>query len=148
MAPIRMIDVLNHAKRYHQELRDFFEAEARADHSEEVKTLLRYIGRHEDIMERAIDECRRATEPTVLEDGIPAAVDFSEFLLPNKLDFRPDVTTEEVIAQTLRFEDCLTRCYTELRKNAASEPLRNAIDRLLSLEKQEETRIMRAALEV
>jgi rubrerythrin len=146
MAPRQVIDFLHWAEAYHKRLHDFYEEKEHEALRPEVKALLQYMARHQDILRHVIEEYEKGSSQEVLEAWYKVSPDPKALESVDKTPFRTDMTINEVIDLALDLDRKLIEMYRMLLRDAESESLREVVENLLASEEQEEIRLLRAQL--
>lgn len=146
MAPRQFIDFLTWAEAHHQELRDFYAARAEEASRPEVKTLLQYMTRHEDILRQLIAEYEEGAPDDILEMWFKVSPDLKAVKHPDEIGLRADMSVNEVIDKALELDDSLIEVYKALQREVMTEEVGAAIADLLDQEEREEVKLMRTQL--
>lgn len=146
MAPRQVRDFLHWAEAYHKKLRDFYAEREHEAQRPEVKVLLDYMARHQDILRNVIEEYEEGASKEILEAWYKASPDPKAFKDPDTAGFRADMTTNEVIDLALDLDKSLMDMYRMLIRDAESENLREMLQNLFEEEDREEVRLLRSQL--
>lgn len=146
MPPVRMIDLLDRAREFHELLSVKYADSSGHARRAEVKVLLEFISRHELALAQAMRDYAQGASKAVLESYFEFPPDFRHLFATDSPRISPDATFDEVVGIALRFDEALMTAYRECRREAASADLRAALEALLKMEQREELRIMRATL--
>lgn len=146
MAPRQVIDFLHWAEAYHKRLHDFYAGREHEAARPEVRALLDYMARHQDIVRHVIEEYEKGASQDVLESWYKVSPDPKAFKDPETAGFRADMTTDEVIDLALDLDQSLISMYKMLIRDAESDELREVLENLLQEEEREEVRLLRSQL--
>lgn len=146
MAPRQVIDFLHWAASYHQRLRDFYDRHKNEATRPDVRTLLDYMARHQEILRSVIAEYEKEAPKRLLEAWFKVSPDPKAFEDPETAGFRADMTAGEVIDLALDLDRSLRDMYRMLVRDAESSELREMIENLLEEEEQEEIRLLRSQI--
>jgi hypothetical protein len=147
MAPKRMIDFVRKAERFHRDLSEFYSERSLDEERDDVKLLLEFMSRHESAIEKCLKEYEKDANKNVLETWFKSSPDFSTMPKVAELEFRPDMTWEEVVDLAMKLDEALMGMYEVLIRNTAnSGPLQDALQDLLEIERRKEAQFMRNTL--
>lgn len=146
MPPVRMIDVLERAREFHELLSVKYSDSSALANRPEVKVLLTFISRHEAALAQALRDYEQGASKAVLESYFEATPDFRNLMVTDATHIAPDARFEDVVQLALQYDEALMTVYRECEREAASEELREAIHSLLEMESREEVKVMRATL--
>lgn len=146
MAPCRIVDLLERARKFHRDLADFYARLSHDAERQEVKQLLDYMSRHEEYLDCCLREYEKGASKAVLDTWFKPGPDFSEFTSFEHFRMHPDMTVDEIIDLALRLDQCLMKLYAYLAERAVCRECADALRELLEMEQTEERRVLRAAL--
>lgn len=146
MGPRRLIDFLNAAAAFHHRLSELYKAQSTVAEKEDVKLLLQYMSRHEKALEDLIHVYEDDASKAVLESWFKVAPAAARFPDPEELDFRPDLSLDEVMDRARRLDDSLIAMYESLERSAPSEAIKDTLHDLLQEERRSEVRMLRSRL--
>lgn len=146
MTTCRTIDILERARHFHRQLGQFYDDLAHEGQRENVRMLLEYLCAHEKYLDQCLAEYERSASKPILETWFKYVPDKATCRDFAELDFRSDMSVEEVVNLALRMDACLMSLYEQLAVRSLSPELQAALQDLLDLERQEEARVLRNAL--
>lgn len=144
MPPKQTIDFLRAAEAYHKELAELYASEAEVAQRPEVRQLLAYMGRHEDILRHLIDDYEQGASAEIMDTWFMSSPETPGLGRPEAAGFRPDMSAGEVIEMALKLDEVLMKMYKVLISEAVNDELKDALHALLQEEEREDIRLLRS----
>lgn len=141
-------DIIDRIRALHNQLSWFYETLGDAVQKERVRMLLRYIGRHERNMESALAKYQQGASRAVLNTWFKNAPENPLRTCLSNVAIVADMDTDEVIRIVLAMDRCLVDAFQRIADSAVSEDVKALFQDLITLEQEEEHKLMRDALEL
>ena len=141
-------DIIDRIRALHNQLSWFYETLGDAVQKERVRMLLRYIGRHERNMELALAKYQQGASRAVLNTWFKNAPENPLRTCLSNVAIVADMETDEVIRIVLAMDRCLVDAFQRIADSAVSEDVKALFQDLITLEQEEEHKLMRDALEL
>ncbi|MBI2422026.1 MAG: hypothetical protein HYV27_04280 [Candidatus Hydrogenedentes bacterium] len=141
MASCQMIDMLKRGEQFHHLLADYYENMENHVGREDVKMVLDYMRRHEEFLAQCFRDYEEQAPRGITQAWFKVRPDDHLLELLESVEIRPDVSVDEVVRQAMRFDEALIGLYRQLSEVAVSEQLREALEKILLLELQEEKKL-------
>ena len=148
MASQTVRQLLERIQDFHRQLGAFYEATAEQAARAKAKALLEYMGQHERALQACLADYERDASAKILDTWIQFLPDLEQCQDFDEVEISKDLSVEDVVRMSLRFDDCLIRFYREMAEIAVSQDVKEAFESLARLEEQEERNLTRATLEV
>jgi len=134
----KMLDLLKRGEQFHQNLAAYYQRLGKEVRRTDVKHVLEYMQRHEEYLEHCFHEYQLDAPKSVRDAWFRAAptLDLDKMMRDATID--PEMRVDDVIAMALHFDDCLIQLYRQFAEIAVSENLRDALNTLLEMEREEE----------
>jgi rubrerythrin len=139
-------DVIDRARAFHRDLRDFYRRLEDVAVKERVRILLDYLSRHEQVMEGRLAECEATHDRGVLNTWFkytppPIREEIGKFVI------RPDMSAEAVIRMALQFDETLLRLYAHAADLAPTPEVKDLFQQLHDEGRKERAKLVRDAFE-
>jgi|GEM_PF-609898 len=141
-------DVLDHARKFHRKLSEFYEDLKEATTQERTRALLDYMSRHEKYLGECLAEYEERVSENVRDTffnygsstvGIPEIIDF---------EIKPEMEIADVVAAAMHFDACLIKFYREMAKRALNCKVREVFENLRVMEEHEQVELSKKTLEL
>lgn len=141
MAAHQMIDILRWSEQFHEDLSAYYASLRNGAEREQVRQLLEYLSRHERCLELCFKEYE-ATAPRAVSDAwFKNLPDLKHPDLTTHAGLQPDMSVDEVLQLALRMDDTLIEIYQHIANTVVTTELRESVEAILEMEREEE-RIM------
>jgi triphosphoribosyl-dephospho-CoA synthetase len=141
-------ELLDRVKEFHRDLSSYYANVSEIAHKERVKTLLRYMSRHETSLVQCLDRYEKEAAKKVMDTWFqfPPALDKRKcFEGVRKLE--SDMSLEDVVETALWFDNCLVEFYQQLADTSVSEDVTELFQNLLERVKEEKHEAARTLTE-
>lgn len=137
-------EVLQHAKRFHEQVAKLCRRLSGKCDQERIRMLLDYMSERERRLAKAIEQFAGETSDNVLDTWFQYSQDVSDLECP---DFKitPDTKAEDIMRLGLDLAQCLIDMYKEIAVNADTEEVRAIFRNLLEREQKEKLELARNA---
>ena len=140
--------VLDHAKQFHQRLRQFYQNLSEAEKQPRVKLLLEYFADHEENIERIITSYEKGAPRAVLDSWFECLYDECRLSCFEKMDHIPNMTVEQVIELAMKADACIETNYRRLIESDKEPEVRQFFSQLLQLEISEKKKAIRNSQQI
>ncbi len=147
MVNLQTRDILEQARRFHRDLRAYYETLGKGNQQERVRLLLDYMQRHEETLDKCLEQYALGAGPGVLNTWFKHAPEISAAECFEGIDVHDDMSVDEVIRVSLQLDDRLIAYYRRLADLAVAEEVKDLFNDLLREEQNEERRMARDAIE-
>ncbi len=139
----RTRDVIDHVRRFHRALSEYFHRLSDQAAIERVKLLLHYLSRHEARLDEALSEYENAASKRILENWFQYTTEKDLFETCQHLEVRPDMSIDDVSELALRWDSCLIDFYREMASCSDCDDVRELFRELLKTAEQDRKRLSR-----
>lgn len=139
-------DILDQARAFHRDLAERYRRAGEGAGREKLKVLLDFMGRHEQHMAHHLEGYEAEAAGRILGSWFkysPAAPDLGAI---EGVELRPDMTVEEVVAVSLKFDAALVAFYREAASESRSQEVKDFFAKVADMEQREGIRRLRHAL--
>jgi hypothetical protein len=142
-------DVLDHARRFHREVSDFYGRLSGQPQQERVKILLDYMSRHEKHLEESLTQYEEGVSGKILNTWFqyPPPRETLDLCKNLTMEGNENLTVDQVIKLALELDECLVTLYKAMVEAAETEEVKEIFENLLAMEKQEKMNLVRDALQ-
>lgn len=137
-------EVLQHAKKFHEQVAGLCRRLSGECDEERIKMLLDYMSERERQLAKAIQQFTDETSENVLDTWFQFALDKTGLHCPD-FELTPETRTDDVIRLGMDLAQCLIDMYREIADNADSEEVRVVFRNLLESEEKEKLKLARNA---
>ncbi|MGR6874779.1 hypothetical protein ACU6U9_21405 [Pseudomonas sp. HK3] len=141
-------DVVDHSRQLHQQISNLYQEMGQDQTQERVKMLLVYLQRHEEHLEKSLNQFEHDKSQKVLDNWFQYAPDQNISELLDNIEINNHMTTDEVVEMALKLDDYFIELYEGMVENATSSAVKSVFENLLDMEKQEKIRTARTALAI
>ena len=143
-------EVLEHAREFHRDLKEYYKSLMEKTDQERVRMLLDYLSRHEKNLEEGLaryeSEIASKIRDTWFQYPPPKeAVAVCKDIAISNIE---DLSVDGIVKLALDFDSCIIEMYEAIIKSSDSAEVREIFQSLLNLEKQEELELVRDSLEL
>lgn len=141
-------DVLNHARKFHRRLSEFYEDLKDSVQKERTRVLLDHLSRHETYLDEALAKFQEAVSDNVLDSFINHKADSANVSAITDFEIHDDMTVDDVVAAAMHFDACLVRFYGDMARKTNSAKVREMFENLLVMEQHEQIELSKQTLEL
>ncbi len=126
-------DVLDHSRKFHKIIADYYQKLSEKSEKERIKLLLNYLKDRESQIENTISDLETSLSKNILNSWFnfsPCQTNLNQL---KKLIDR-EKTVEEVIDLFVHIDNCLIDLYTKLSESSKSEEVKEFFNNLIKLE--------------
>jgi len=139
-------DILDHAKKFHEELSRVYARLGEASEREKMKVLLNYMSRHEEHLVECLTAMESDASKLTLDTWFKYTPKEPHCDCFKRAEIDPSMTFEEIIDGTLEVDKGLLDFYHAAVEKAVSPEVKEFFTEVLELEKREEVECLRNAL--
>ena len=138
-------DILQHSRKFHKLIAEYYHSLSKNSEKERVKLLLNYLEERENQIEKTLEEMELSLSSHVLNSW------FSHSQCQSRLDELAKLVTEEnpdidkVIDQFIYMDNCLIKIYSKLVHSAENVDVQEFFDNLTKLEENHKKKILKNA---
>lgn len=147
MAWKQVRDVLKHVRDFYHQLHEFYEGLADHTHDERLALLVKYMGRHEENIHRALDQYEKQAAEAILNTWLQYVPDESLEAALKDLEVHPEMTVEDVIECSMQLDRALIDLYSGLGSEVNAPRVQEMFTSLLEMEQAKENQYSRDILE-
>jgi rubrerythrin len=136
-------EVLEHVKRFHEDISAYCERVCGASDEQRSRILLNYIADRERNLAHAVGAITEETSDQVLDTWFQYTTDDTALHALLTSSFRPTMSPEEVMSATLAIADHLLAMYRDMLAAADTDELRRVFQNLLDHEQKEKEKLAR-----
>jgi len=141
-------DVLNHARKFHQKLSEFYEGLKDSASKERTKALLGYMSRHEQYLDECLATFQKEVSKNVLDSFYQYGSDATKLSEITEFQIKDDMDVDDVIAAAMHFDACLIKFYREMVIRAPTSAVKEVFENLLVMEEHEQLELSKTMLEL
>jgi len=140
-------DVLDHARKFHTKLGDFYNLLSSKSEKQRVKLLLDYMSEHEKYLEETLCRYEEEVSKKILNTWFRYSppkelLEICRGVSLNRID---ELSVDDVIEMAVKLNQCLIDFYKEMSKNSKTDLIREAFTNLMEMEKRQELELVRDA---
>ncbi|MBK8946377.1 MAG: hypothetical protein IPM32_14070 [Ignavibacteriae bacterium] len=141
-------DILEHSKKFHQIIAQYYKQLRKIEEKERVKLLLNYLEERENQIEKTISEIENSASANVLNAW------FSHSQCEKKLEVlatlvkEEKVTVDELIDLFVYVDNCLIDLYTKLVDNAENTDVQELFKNLSKMEENHKIKTLKNASQI
>jgi tagatose-1,6-bisphosphate aldolase len=148
MGSIRIIDILHRAEQFHRDLARYYQRLGDHSQSADVKRALEFMSQHEQSMQKIVQEYEKETPENVGETWVKSIPHITELQCVDRAELPDDVSVDDVIEIAMQWRKLLLDLYSSLAdRSIISVDAREAMQRMLQLEDEENRRVVRGLSE-
>ena len=107
-------DVLNHARKFHRRLSEFYEDLKDSVEKERTRALLDYLSRHETYLDESLAKFQEAVSDNVLDTFLNYKADTANVSNITDFEISDDMTVDDVVAAAMHFDALLIKFYGDI----------------------------------
>lgn len=142
----RTRDILDNARKFHRLIAESYRQQGEKTGQERMQMLLNYLVLHEKHLEETLDEYGNLAAKRVLEHWFQNSPCDEKFEELKQLLVRDNPTEDHIIDLAMEIDGCMIDMYKSLAANAEDKDVRALFQDLVSLEENEERRMVRDAM--
>jgi len=141
-------DVVDHSRRLHQQISQYYQKLSEESAQARVSMLLEYLKRHEDHLESTLNKFGQDKSQGVLESWFQYAPDQDLSDVMADLEVSDHMDTGDVVSMALTLDDYFIDLYQGMVSNASSTAVKAVFQNLLDMEEHEKIQISKTALQI
>lgn len=138
-------DILEHSKKFHQIIADYYRKLNLSEDKERVKLLLNYLEERETQIEKTISEIENSASSSVLNSWFTHSQCKSKLEVLSTLVYEEKVSVNELIDLFVYIDNCLIDLYTTLVDNAENVDVQDFFKSLSKLEENHKIKSLKNA---
>jgi hypothetical protein len=127
-------DILDHSRKFHKIIAEYYNKISEASDKERVKLLLNYLKERENQIEKTISELESSLSNGVLNSWFSYSQCKTNLDELTKLIKKDKTTIEEVIDMFVQIDNCLIDLYTKLCNSTKNSEVQDFFNNLIKLE--------------
>lgn len=148
MSATTVQDLIEQVRVYHGRLEGLFSRVQGEASTERLQMVAEYLRRHQDHLQRALDELEDETESTILNTYFKYTPQDSPLDELGTVSLNGDTPVEEVVRRLLELDQRLVNWMRELGEKADAPSVQDFFRRLAEMEEEEKVRKTRETLAV
>jgi len=141
-------DVLDHARKFHRKLSEFYEDLKESTTKERTRALLDYMSRHEKYLDDCLAEYEDQVSANVLDTFFNYGSTSSRETVISDFEIKPEMEIDDVVAAAMHFDAYLIRFYREMAERTLNSKVREVFENLLVMEEHEQVELSKKTLEL
>lgn len=143
MGQERVLDVIDHARKFHSRLSQYYDELGAVADRERVKIFLDYLSACEKRHEQALAEYEESAPRDVVDTWFQCGVDRVLNGLLDPAEISSDMDVDAVLREALRLDECLSELYQEVVERAQTDRIKEVFTNLLETNKKEMRNLVR-----
>jgi len=139
-------DVIDHARKFHRDLSEFYHQLADSAEQEKVKMVLDYLSRHERHLDQALARYEHDGANQVLDTWFKFKPDEATAKNIAALEVNNNMTVPEIVRMAMQMDERLIELYRGVARSSVAEEVKELFESLLKMEKQEESDMVKLAM--
>ena len=139
-------DVLDHAKAFHGELKEKYDALEHEASAPRVKMLLDYLSRHEAHLQESLSDFEEDASAQILDTWFKYVPSEAQLQQISQIKLDEDMSIRDVVETALRMDNLLVDLYRDVAEVAVTDDVKAVFTNLLALEEREKHRMVRNSL--
>ncbi len=141
-------DVVDHSRRLHQQISQFYHKLSEDNSQARVSMLLEYLKRHEDHLEESLCKFESDKSQKVLDSWFQYAPDQNLTDVMKGIEVSDHMSTEEVVVMALKLDDFFIDLYQDMVNSTSSSAVKAVFQNLLDMEQHEKIQTAKTALQI
>jgi rubrerythrin len=141
-------DVLDHARKFHRTLSQFYEDLKESTSKERTRALLDYLSRHEKYLDESLAQFEEEVSDNILDTYFKYGSEKSKIAEISEFEIKPEMTVEDIVGAAMHFDACLIKFYREMAQRSLSTKVREVFENLLVMEEHEQIELSKTTLEL
>ena len=141
-------DVLDHARKFHRKLSEFYEDLKDSAGKERTRALLDYLSRHERFLDESLARFEEEVSDNVLDTYFKYGSEKTRIAEIAEFEIKPEMEVGDVVAAAMHFDACLIKFYREMAQRSLSAKVREVFENLLVMEQHEQIELSKQTLEL
>ncbi|MBK7106580.1 MAG: hypothetical protein IPH62_15005 [Ignavibacteriae bacterium] len=138
-------DILDHSKKFHQIIADYYRKLNQSEDKERVKLLLNYLEERETQIEKTISELENSASSNILNSWFPHSQCKTKLEVLSTLVSEEKISVDELIDLFVYLDNCLIELYTKLVDNAENVDVQEFFKSLSKLEENHKIKSLKSA---
>ena len=143
MSPLRVVDILKRAVEFHQMLVDFYSGLEKISENENVKLLVNYMARHENVLKDLLSHLTKEQIKQISDQMIKYEPEFPTCRTFENIKIGKYSNVDDVIEAGLTLNQCLINLYHHMVEVAPTEAVKSLFSNLETMEVAEKKRLAR-----
>lgn len=139
-------DILEHARKFHRCLSEFYEKLKEATEKERTRVLLDYMSRHERYLDESLALFEEEVSSVVLDTYFKYGSEASPISEIRSFQVKEHMGVDDILAVAMHFDACLVEFYKEMAGQSVSQHVREVFENLLKMEQGEKMELSKQAL--
>jgi rubrerythrin len=142
-------DILNYAREFHTQLREFYSLLSSRSEKQRIKLLLDYMSQHEKYLEETLSRYIEKVSEQVLNNWFqyPPPQEIITNYDKKNIEKNENLTVDDVIEMAVKLDQLLLDLYNEIIKHSETDEMREVFTNLMEMEKRQELELVRDAQE-
>lgn len=141
-------DVLNHARKFHRRLSEFYEDLKDSVEKERTRALLDYLSRHEAYLDETLAEFQKEVSVNVLDTFVNYKAETANVSEITDFEISEEMTVDDVVAAAMHFDSLLIKFYGDMARKTNNQKVRELFENLLVMEQHEQIELSKQTLEL
>lgn len=141
-------DVLNHARKFHRRLSEFYDDLKDTVEKERTRALLDYLSRHEAYLDETLAKFQEEVSVNVLDTFVNYKAETANVSEITDFEIREDMTIDDVVAAAMHFDSLLIKFYGDMALKTNNQKVREMFENLLVMEQHEQIELSKQTLEL
>ncbi len=143
MAVIQVKDILNRAVEFHKMLVDFYSKLENISEKENVKLLVNYMARHENILKENLNQITAEQQRRITDIWVKQAPEYATCRCFENLKINKDSSVDDIVDAGLQLNQCLINLYHHMSELAPTNEIKILFSNLESMEIAEKKKLAR-----
>lgn len=148
MASRQVKDILDHIRACHHKMSEKLTGSGGHQSDERLGLLLKYMARHEQHFDDALADYEKDAAKGVLDTWLPFVNEETLDAALKNIEFRDDMTPDEIVGAILEFDKSLLELYRELASETSIPHVRELFLNLLEMEENKDHQYARSVLDI
>ncbi len=141
-------DVVDHSRRLHQQISQYYQKLSEESAQARVSMLLEYLKRHEDHLEKTLCKFEQDKSQKVLDSWFQYAPDQNLDDVLAQVSVNENMSTDDVVEMALKLDDYFIDLYQDMVNSSTSTPVKEVFQNLLDMEEHEKIQLAKTALQI
>ncbi len=141
-------DVVDHSRRLHHQISQFYKKLSEDNSQARVSMLLEYLERHEDHLAESLCKFEADKSQKVLDSWFQYAADQNLENVMEGIEVSNHMSTEEVVVMALKLDDFFIELYQDMVNGTSSSAVKAVFQNLLDMEQHEKIKTAKTALQI
>ena len=141
-------DILDHSKKFHELLAEYYHRLSENSDKGRLKLLLNYLEEREEQINETLSNDEFEFSSKVLKFWFPHSKCESKFEEMQQMLTTNFITIDKVIDQFLAIDDCLIELYSEIAESTGNEEVKSFFQNLIKLEENHKIKTLKNASQI